>query len=136
MHDDISKALSHQARKYLKKVFCCTTHTQLMKLAMPESDTGLNVFDENIKFKTGSDVPHIIDEEISEYVQAVKEGREPYDPGEHEFDVRTEGKKHEIWVSGVATADEWELLATVPDPKPDEGECHSLFNQLVEPRRP
>ena len=135
MHDDISKALSHQARKYLEKVFCCTTHSHLMKLAAIESDTGLNVFEENIKFKEDSEIEYIIDEEIAEYVKAVKEGREPYDPGEHEFDVRTEGERHEIWVRGVATADEWELLAMAGDPRPDKSECYLLFNQLVGSRR-
>lgn len=134
-HDNISHALSPEARDYLAKVFNCTTHAHLLTLGEPSLDTMLNVFDENVKLHQGKDDSFYNDEEIASYINAVDEGREPYDPALHEFDVRkSNDDTWEMWVSGVATGDEWERLDSGLREKPGTQSCYYMFNQLVEPR--
>lgn len=128
----ISHALSPEARDYLKKTFDCTTHDHLMKLGCD----GNNVFEENLA-SAGPNDDFYLDREISEYIKAVKEDREPYDPASHEFEVdKNDDGTWAIWFRGPATADEWEeLWLSMEYEKPSEEMCFRLFNETVEPRQ-
>lgn len=134
MSQPISHALSPGARDYLAKAFDCTTFQHLMKLSEPESDTGLNVFEENVRECPDDDTSY--DEEIADYITAVKEHREPYDPAEHEIEVHVavEDGGWEVWICGPGTGGEWDHIYLADGEKPDEAECESLFNQMVTPR--
>lgn len=127
---DITRALSDLARKYLADVFECTTREHLIALG---KDDGLNVFEENLaNHQDGNDHFHL-DEEIAEYLKAVRDGREPWDPAEHEFDFVKTGSGWEIQICGPATGGEQESIY-VKDPKPSLSEAYYLFNQFVRPR--
>ncbi len=127
---DISKALSDAARKYLSDVFECTTREHLLALG---KDNGLNVFEENLSHHQEGNDHFYLDEEIAEYLKAVREGREPWDPSEHEFNFVKTSSGWEIQICGDATGGEWESLY-VKDPKPSLSEAYSLFKQFVRPR--
>jgi len=124
-NNPLSHVLSPEAREYLAVVFECTTREHLLRLG--ESDLAdLNVFEDS-----GDD----LDREIAEYIRAVHEDREPYDPAEHSFEVERneDGSGWRVWVCGVGTGGEWDSFTT-KDPKPDQAACENLFNQWVAPR--
>lgn len=128
----LTHAISPDARDYLERVFVCTTFVHLMRLGEFHEDGGPNVFDENVEHCPGDDVR--LDQEIGSYILAVKENREPYDPAEHEFNVSSVSGKHELFIRGVATADEWESLGNVDSNDPGVAVYENLFNELIAPR--
>lgn len=127
----ISHALSKDARDYLTKVFECTTFQHLMALSAPAGDTGLNVFDENVREHPGGGTR--FDQEIGGYILAVQENREPYDPEDHEFDVESSDSGYVLLVCGICTGGEWESLGPVDDESPSQAVRERMFNQSIAP---